>query len=101
MIIPVSKKAITAVGIDEEHVYTARFKDGLLLIGDLLEGVTDNSFECGEDIAYETGFREGYVEGYREGVDAVIWKKGYRQMHFHDCGLDCDFDCAHCRFRGQ
>lgn len=113
LIIPVSKKAITAVGIDEKRVYVARFKDGLLLIGDLTEDIADNAFKRGKDIGYQTGFsegydeglmdgaEEGYVEGYQKGYDAMIGRKGYRQMHFHDCGLDCNFDCAHCRFKGM
>jgi hypothetical protein len=50
LIVPVSKKAISAVGIDEKCVYAARFEDGLLIIGDLLEGFTESIFEHGKEI---------------------------------------------------
>lgn len=113
LIVPVSKKAISAVGIDEKCVYAARFEDSLLIIGDLLEGFAESVFEHGKDIGYENGFNEGYEEGlwdgkkkglimgYHEGYDDAVEGAGFHDRPSLDCGLDCNYDCENCRFNGD
>ena len=121
MIVPVSKKLTSAVGMDEKTLYVAYFQDGLLVIGDPMDKLTskvyahvqklgyDRGHEKGYIEGYEEGYNEGhmdgteegYVDGYRQGYDDAIEQRGYRNMRFYDCGVDCDYDCEHCRLKGK
>ena len=110
MIMPVSKKLIAEVGMSEKKLYVCYFKDGLLIVGEPLPSSTcSNVRDAGYVSGFDDGYNEGrfdggeeaYVEGYHQGYDDAIEGRGYRNMHFGDCGIDCDFECEHCRLRGE
>lgn len=113
MIIPVSKKLTAEVGLCEKKMYICYFKDGLLIVGEPMNGFVATTFDQGRSDGYASGYdegyneghadgaEEGYVEGYHKGYDDAIEGNGYRNMRFYDCGIDCDYDCEHCRLQGK
>ena len=105
MIIPVSSKLVSAVGMQEGVTYMACFNNGLLMVGEALEGEETIFYESGYDTGFSDGFaggrEEGYVDGYRQGYDDAVEKRGYREMRMYDCGVDCDYDCEHRRNKGR
>ena len=110
IIVPVSKKLIAEVCLNEQRAYACYFKDGLLIVGEPPKGLNDSIFEQGRDKGYweghEDGYDEGYhdgkeeafLRGYRMGFDDVVDGYGYRDFTKCDCGIDCDYDCRDCRF---
>ena len=89
MIIPVSKKLTAEVGLCEKKMYICYFKDGLLIVGEPMNGFVATTFD------------QGRSDGYASGYDDAIEGNGYRNMRFYDCGIDCDYDCEHCRLQGK
>lgn len=69
VIIPVSKKVMAAVGVEEGRIYLARLEDGLIIIEEHLE----NPFHWRRAVGYKNG----------------------------ECGVDCDYDCDHCRMNSK
>ena len=105
MIVPVSKKLVAAVGMEEKKTYAAYFTDGLLVIAEPLKAFTDSFFERGRETGYDEGFydgkEEGFFRGYRVGYDDAVEGYGYRDFTDCDCGIDCDYNCRECRFNDK
>ena len=49
MIVPVSKKLVAAVGMEEKKTYVAYFTNGLLVVAEPLNAFTDSIFERGRE----------------------------------------------------
>jgi hypothetical protein len=90
LIIPVAKKLINTLGMDEEKIYVAHIQDGLIVVSEPWDGYAEAIFEQGREAGYEVGYSEGYDDAI-EGAD-------YRDSINYDCGLDCDYDCKKCRY---
>ena len=113
MILPVSKKLLQAVGINDNTVYVAHFEDGLLYVGEPKSKLPPRVYATVEKVCHDKGYtkeyEEGYDDGYYDGQEDVFFKgyhagytdavEGYGYRDFSDCGIDCDFECSKCRYR--
>ena len=107
IIIPVSKKLASAVGMREDTFYLAYYEDGLLVIGEsdahrtveLGNRILDIGYERGYDAGFQAGEKVAFSWGYRQGYDDAA--EGYDYRETADCGVDCDYDCEHCRMNDQ